>query len=92
MKQALYREWHEDRIRPWVHYIPLGLNGSDWLEIVRFVTEDEGGQRLAQEIAEESRDWAAKSLRRVDLQAWMFRLLLEYARLVDDHRGELGFR
>jgi len=92
LKQALYREWHEDRIRPWVHYIPLGLNGSDWLEIVRFVTEDEGGQRLAQEIAEESRDWAAKSLRRVDLQAWMFRLLLEYARLVDDHRGELGFR
>lgn len=91
LKQALFREWHEDRIVPWVHYIPLRLNGTDHLEVMRFLTQEEEGQRLAREIAEESREWVGRSLRKVDMQAWMFRLLLEYARLVDDQRDELGF-
>ncbi|KAK5074580.1 hypothetical protein LTR70_010269 [Exophiala xenobiotica] len=91
LKQALFREWHEDRIVPWVHYIPLGLNGTDHLEIMRYLTQEEEGQRLAREIAEGSREWARRSLRKVDMQAWMFRLLLEYARLLDDRRDELGF-
>lgn len=75
---------------PWAHYIPLGFNGSDHLKIMRFLTQEDG-QRLAHEIAGEPRQWALQSLRHVDMQAWMFRLLLEYARLVDDARSEIGF-
>ena len=77
LKLALFREWHEEFISPWAHYIPLGLDGSDHLEIVRFLTEEEVGKKLAQEVANESRDWAGRALRQVDMQAWMFRLLLE---------------
>lgn len=89
LKQALFKEWHEARIKPWVHYIPVGFNNSDHLELVRFFAEE--GQDLAQEIAQKSSDWAKKNLRLEDMQAWVFRLLLEYARLVDDNRDELGF-
>jgi Glycosyl transferase family 90 len=78
LKLALFREWHEEWIAPWVHYIPLNLEGSDHLEIMRYLTEEENGKAYAREIADESRDWAGRALRRVDMQAWMFRLLLEY--------------
>lgn len=91
LKHALYREWHEDRIRPWAHYIPLGLDGVEHLEIMRFLTEEEQGRQLAMTMADESKKWADGSLRHVDMQAWMFRLLLEYARLVDDGREEIGY-
>jgi hypothetical protein len=30
-------------------------------------------------------------LRNVDFEVWFFRLLLEYGRVVDDRREEIGF-
>ena len=69
LKQALFRQWHEARIVPWVHYIPFGFNGTDHLEIMRFFTEHEEGKRMAREIAEECSEWASQSLRHVDMQA-----------------------
>jgi hypothetical protein len=77
LKLALFRERHEEFLWPWAHYIPLGLDGSDHLEILRYMTEEEDGKTLAQELASDSREWAQKALRQVDMQAWMFRLLLE---------------
>jgi len=58
---------------------------------MRFLTQEEEGRRPAKEIVEESGEWTMKSLRYVDMQSWIFRLLLEYARLVDDQRGDTGF-
>lgn len=45
----------------------------------------------AEQIAEEGREWAAKVLRKEDMEVYMFRLLLEWGRLTDDRRDELGF-
>ncbi|OJD16620.1 hypothetical protein AJ78_03212 [Emergomyces pasteurianus Ep9510] len=42
-------------------------------------------------IAEEGRKWAQKALRKEDMEIYMFRLLLEWGRLTDDRRDELGF-
>ena len=42
-------------------------------------------------IAEDSRLWADKVLRKEDMQVYMFRLLLEWGRLTDDRRDEIGF-
>lgn len=77
LKMALFREWHNEAIQPWVHYIPLNLYGSDHFEIMRYLTQDPKGMQLAAEIAGESRVWARSALRRVDMQAYIFRLLLE---------------
>jgi hypothetical protein len=49
------------------------------------------GERKAREIAQRSTVWHDKVLRNVDFEVWFFRLLLEYGRVVDDGREEIGY-
>merc|ERR1711939_612796 len=42
-------------------------------------------------LAETGREWAGKVLRKEDMEVYFFRLLLEWGRLTDDKRDELGF-
>ncbi|KAH8821735.1 glycosyltransferase family 90 protein [Xylogone sp. PMI_703] len=90
-KMAIFREWHEEWLKPWVHYIPWSLKGDEWVESVRWLDADSVGRGEAERIAMQSQDWAKKALRNEDLEAWFFRLLLEYGRLVDDDRDKIGF-
>ena len=76
-KMAVFREWHEEWLKPWVHYIPLSLRGDDALEAVRYFSGEQEGQLQAVRMAEAGRDWANKVLRNEDFEAWFFRLLLE---------------
>ncbi|KAH9203152.1 hypothetical protein DL95DRAFT_321962, partial [Leptodontidium sp. 2 PMI_412] len=73
--QALFKEWHDDRILPWVHFVPISVG-----------MEDEEGKRVAETLAMESKTWARKTLREVDLTAAYLRVFLEYARLLNDER------
>ncbi len=45
----------------------------------------------AEKIARAGREWAHKVLRKVDMQIYVARLLLEYARLTDDDRDLQGW-
>ncbi|KAL9599517.1 MAG: hypothetical protein Q9219_003761 [cf. Caloplaca sp. 3 TL-2023] len=45
------------------------------------------GKRLANQ----GREWAKKVLRRDDIEIYMFRLLLEYGRIIDDNRDRIGY-
>lgn len=76
-KFALFREWHNEWLKPWVHYVPLSLQGEDWLETARFFNDTSLSGDDAKNMAAESRDWASKVLRKEDMEAWFFRLLLE---------------
>jgi len=76
-KMAVFREWHEEWIKPWVHYIPLSLRGDEVLETVRYLSAEAEGKEQAVRMAEGSREWADKVLRNEDFEAWFFRLLLE---------------
>ncbi|KAI9869799.1 MAG: hypothetical protein M1830_005078 [Pleopsidium flavum] len=42
-------------------------------------------------IARQGKEWANKVLRRDDMEIYMFRLLLEYARMIDDNRDQIGY-
>lgn len=42
-------------------------------------------------IARQGREWAKKVLRREDIEIYMFRLLIEYARVIDDNRDRIGY-
>lgn len=75
-KLAVFREWHYEWLKPWAHYIPLSLQGDDWLEAVRFFDDNERNSE-AERIAMAGRDWANKVVRKEDMEAWFFRLLLE---------------
>lgn len=91
-KMAMFREWHDEWLRPWVHYAPLSLQGTEWSESVRYLAGSTGpGERIAKEMATRGRNWAKSQGRREVLEAWMFRILIEYARVVDDARERVGF-
>ncbi len=77
VKIAIFREWHEDWLRPWLHYVPLGFKGDEYVETVRYFLEDDEGKVLAERLAGQGRDWANAALRKDDYEVWFFRLLLE---------------
>ncbi|KAH7170393.1 hypothetical protein EDB81DRAFT_941300 [Dactylonectria macrodidyma] len=89
-KHAVFREWHAEWLKPWAHYVPLSIQGDDWLETIRFFN-DGANAAETKRLAEASRFWAENTVRPVDMEAWFFRLLLEYARVIDDNRETIGF-
>ncbi|THC97007.1 hypothetical protein EYZ11_003511 [Aspergillus tanneri] len=76
-KISVFREWHDEWIKPWVHYVPLGLAGDEYLETMRYFTLEDEGKLAAPQIAQQSREWAQNALRNDDMEVWLFRLLLE---------------
>ncbi|KAF2847801.1 glycosyltransferase family 90 protein [Plenodomus tracheiphilus IPT5] len=83
LKQTLLGEWHDDRLRPWVHYVPVSQSMEELPELVSYLTSSECGQRQAKDIAEQDRQWFSRALRDVDMIIYLYRLLLELARLQD---------
>ena len=76
-KVAIFREWHEEWLRPWAHYVPMSLRGKDYLESVRYFHEEDEGREQAARLAQKGREWANQVLRKEDYEVWLFRLLLE---------------
>jgi hypothetical protein len=89
--QAVFKEWHDDRIIPWVHFVPISLGMEELPEATRYLLQDPEGQVLAKRIADEGRDWSRKTLRKADLSAAYLRAFLEYARVIDDNRDNMNY-
>ncbi|KAL7425261.1 hypothetical protein Q5752_000949 [Cryptotrichosporon argae] len=94
-KSTIMPEWWTDRIQPWVHYIPIQVDYSDLYDAVTFFRGDftgRGGEpALARDIAAAGRAWARAHWRKADMTAYVFRLYLEWARLLADHRPSMDF-
>ncbi|KAF2203834.1 hypothetical protein GQ43DRAFT_389196 [Delitschia confertaspora ATCC 74209] len=97
-KAAVFREWYEGRLKAWKHFVPVDVRLHDlWSSLVYFggykgAGKIEGNEKEAQRIARESRVWSSNVLRKEDMEIYFFRLLLEWGRLTDEKRGEVGFR
>ncbi|KAK4696135.1 hypothetical protein P7C71_g1737, partial [Lecanoromycetidae sp. Uapishka_2] len=89
-KQTVEREWHDDWLVPWWHYVPVSMGMQELPEMLNYFARDPKGRLIAEEIAERGREWARKSLRKVDFELGMFRIMLEWARLVSDERDREG--
>jgi len=94
-KSTVYLEWLTDRIAPWVHYVPIQMDYSDLYDSLFFFRGDvngEGGHpELAEKIAEAGREWSLRFWRKEDMTAYLFRLYLEYARVMSPDRLEQNF-
>lgn len=77
LKVAYYREWHAPRIFPWKHFVPLSATTDEYAEVLRYFEKEEEGQKIARDLAAAGREWAEKTVRKVDMEVYMFRLLLE---------------
>lgn len=101
-KATLYREWHDSRLIAWKHFVPMNNRFSDYYSLLAYfvgceadVCGEEGAikghDREAENIATAGKEWAEKVLRKVDMQIYVARLLLEYGRVTDDHREMVGY-
>ncbi|KAJ5495385.1 hypothetical protein N7539_000501 [Penicillium diatomitis] len=90
-KITSFREWDQNILFPWVHYVPVNMGVREVPELIRFFEENEAGREIAKTIGEDGQTWAARALRKDDMEVYMFRLLLEYARVQDDNRESLGY-
>ncbi|KAK8225547.1 hypothetical protein HDK77DRAFT_487631 [Phyllosticta capitalensis] len=90
LKQTIFQEWHDERLYPWVHYIPISLGMEELPEVMRFLALTEEGDQIAQRIALNSAEWRRMALRADDELVYMYRLMLEYIRVLRDDRDEVS--
>lgn len=99
LKMTIFPEWNTDWLTPWLHYIPIKVDYSDLYDTMAFfagpigpdgkVDSALGHEALAKQIAEAGQEFAKEHWRWEVMQAYMFRLLLEYSRvLADDRQAE----
>ncbi|GAP88019.2 putative beta- -xylosyltransferase 1 [Rosellinia necatrix] len=86
LKQTVLREWHDERLAPWVHYVPVSQSMDELPELVAYLTSTENGRRRAREIADQGRRWYTNAFREIDIAIYIYRLLLELTRLQDPDR------
>lgn len=101
IKATIYSEWHDDRLIPWLHFVPMDNSFVDVYGILDYFLGSgdkdsheaayDAHDEEAKKIALSGKEWASRALRKEDMQIYMLRLLLEYARLCDDDRERLGF-
>ena len=95
-RAALFHSWFDERLTAWHHYIPVDVRlGEGFWGLLNYFSGtsngDAEGLGNAQRIANQGREWAQKALRTEDMQIYMFRLLLEWGRVVDDDRTSLRY-
>jgi hypothetical protein len=79
LKATIFREWHDDRLIPWLHFVPLTNHfGHDLWDVLDYLLDHED---KAAHIARSARSWALRVMRREDMELYLLRLLLEWARL-----------
>ena len=94
IKATIYNEWHDSRLIPWAHFVPMDSTYKDIYGILDYflgIDGHKGRDDIARKIALDGKSWAEHVLRKEDMQIYTHRLLLEYARLCDDRRNKLAF-
>ncbi|KAB5542581.1 hypothetical protein GE09DRAFT_1061844 [Coniochaeta sp. 2T2.1] len=97
VKATLWREWHDSRLTAWKHFVPMDNRYGDWFGIMEYflgynsASAVAGHDKEAEKIANAGKEWAEKVLRKEDMQVYVLRLLLEYARICDEKRESMGW-
>jgi hypothetical protein len=91
-KLAVFREWYDSRLVAWRHFVPLDvrLRERDFRGVVEWFMNSDNSM-WGKKIADWGREWAGQTLRNEDAEIYMFRLLLEYGRIMNDQRDKLGY-
>ncbi|GAA5894159.1 uncharacterized protein JCM6883_003736 [Sporobolomyces salmoneus] len=88
VKATIFREFWTDWAIPWLHFIPMQVDYSDMWDIMAFFRGGINGEgahdHLGKEIASAGKEWVKECYRWADLEAYQFRLMLEYGRLYTD--------
>lgn len=98
-KSTINKEWFSNWITPWVHYVPLSLRYTELAAVYKWLTGNEEldhyryrrqGPKLAQTIAKDGSLMAFQHLRKDDMAVYVYRLMLEWARVQSDDRRAMA--
>ncbi|KAF8582177.1 glycosyltransferase family 90 protein [Ramaria rubella] len=97
LKSTTYPEWNTRWLIPYYHYIPIQSDYSDVYNIMAFFLGDpatgQGGHdEMAEKISLHASDFARKYWRWEDMQAYLYRLVLEYVRLGSEDREAASYK
>ncbi|KAF9220836.1 hypothetical protein BS17DRAFT_713280 [Gyrodon lividus] len=88
-KATIYPEWFATRVAPWVHYVPIQVSYTDLHDAVAFFRAHDD---LAARIAAAGKTWSQQFWREEDMSAYLYRLLLEYARVSSVDREGMDYK
>ncbi|RAL64825.1 hypothetical protein DID88_001422 [Monilinia fructigena] len=105
IKSTIFREWHDSRLFAWRHFVPLDNRYDDLYSILTYFiglgdanSKGKDGKPYVQrhdfearKLGRQGAEWANKVLRKEDIEIYTFRLLIEYARIIDDNRDRIGY-
>jgi hypothetical protein len=78
-KQTILGEWHDDRLIPWYHYVPIGFTTQkDVPLLLDYFIHNSEGRSVAKQIAAQGRIAVENTFKVVDLSQFWYRLLIEY--------------
>ncbi|TLS24028.1 hypothetical protein PpBr36_08397 [Pyricularia pennisetigena] len=101
---TIFREWYSERLRPWLHFVPVDLRytalHSTWAYFMgldgrgKIKGRDPGVEAHLDNavwIADQGKKWAERAMRPTDAQIYLFRLLLEWGRIISDDRDGMNY-
>lgn len=96
IKSTMYHEWHDARLVPWKHFVPMHNSYMDFYAIMDYFLGNSqagiaGHDAIARGIALSGREWAQRVLRKDDMLVYVYRVILEFARLCHDSRYKMGW-
>jgi hypothetical protein len=107
IKATIFREWHDSRLFAWRHFVPMDNRYDDLYALMTYFIGFgnssfsalpasrepyvQSHDFEAEVIAAQSREWAQQALRNEDLDIYLYLLLLEYGRIIDDNRDSIGY-
>ncbi|KAI9649153.1 hypothetical protein NHQ30_001720 [Ciborinia camelliae] len=105
IKSTIFREWHDSRLFAWRHFVPLDNRYDELYSILTYFiglgdanSKGKDGKPYVQrhdfegrKLGRQGKEWASKVLRKEDIEIYTFRLLIEYARVIDDNRDKIGY-
>ncbi|RDA87115.1 hypothetical protein CP532_0153 [Ophiocordyceps camponoti-leonardi (nom. inval.)] len=100
-----FRTWYTERLTPWLHFVPIDVRyqalhttfsyftgTKDRPKLNGRETQMKGRDDDGEWISRRGQKWAEQALSKKDMEVYLFRLLLEWGRLVDDRRGEMEYQ
>ena len=101
---TIFRSWYTERVQPYLHFVPVDPRYHSLHTTYLYFTGTAGKGKIngrdtklkgrpddGEWIAREGKKWARQALGEKDMEAYLFRLLLEWGRLIDDNRDSIGY-
>ena len=104
IKASIFTEWHDSRLVPWRHFVPMSNEFQEWWGLMEYFVGYKGGgwlfsrertvkphDAVGEIIGRRGSQWTKRVERKEDMMLYFYRVILEYARICSDGRVEMGF-